>query len=144
MLKFILWKRYYPEALSEDIKFVNLNSRETFDYIYWEMLKKGSWKSRKSEEKLDIFRNYTIVKINNIIVGWYSLIDCEIGEMKWKMLECIFSKKTWVGDCILKKVTKKDTVFAYSSNEEFFSKNGFLKVEWKRSETLSDLYLFQR
>ena len=144
MLSFVLWQKYYPETFSENIEFEKLNSRKIFENIYWDMLNNRKWKDREYHEKTIIYNNYIVLKIEDIIVWWYGLIEREINWTKWKIIECLFSKRTWIWDIILNLITgEEEVLFAYSKENDFFVRNWFIKVDWEKSPTWANLYVHE-
>ncbi len=139
-VKIILWKKSYPEELSYE----QLADREIFESIYEQ--NSQNWKERTYIQKTVIFQEYVVVKVNKIIVGWYSLVDSEINWTKAKVLECLFSNKKWVWEMIWEKIKEQNLIFAYAQieNKWFFEKIWFTQVEWKYSESWADLYQYKK
>jgi hypothetical protein len=66
--------------------------------------------------------------------------------MKWQLLENLFSSKIWgwVGYILWEKIKEQPLVFAYSKKEDFFINIWFKKIEWEKSETWADLWIYQK
>lgn len=106
------------------------------------MVLTNKWKERSYDERTVIFNSYIVAKIDNIIVWWCWLIETEINGVKWKIIECLFSKRTWLADVLLRKACAEgESIFAYSHIEELFIQNWFIKIDWCSSKTGADLYV---
>ncbi|MDD3302481.1 MAG: hypothetical protein PHN31_02920, partial [Candidatus Gracilibacteria bacterium] len=129
----------------ENAKFTKLLNKGLFEMIYKKNTEDKCWKKRTQEEKDKIFSNYTVLEINGIVLGGYALSDYEIDGVKGKILECMFSSKTGagIGYMLGDEIKKHEVVYAYSKQSLFFNKLGFKKIEGKKSETGSDLFVYK-
>lgn len=111
-----------------------------FKNIYDLNLLKKNWSIKSESEKKNIFENYIVVKKWQDIVWWYSLTDLNINGVNVKLLQCIYSNYKWVWSFILKKIKDEWCIFAYSNKENFFTKNGYIKLNIK-SKSWANLFI---
>jgi len=131
---------------SSKIKFSQFTNFPLFKEIYTEQNKKWNWKNKNDKELNKTFDNYKVLKIDNTILWgyWLSNFKEKINweELEWKLIENLFSSKNWwwIWTMLWKKVKEEDTpIFAYSKEEDFFSKIWFKKVKKKRNKFLDYL-----
>lgn len=132
-------------------RFRNLNNIEMFRQIYNFQIKNWNWKERTEEEIKTISKNYQVLGLEWTILWWYYLSDFKITinweNKKWILLENLFASKNggWIGEMLWERIkSKKWTFFAYSKKWGFFKKLWFKQVEWIKSKTWADLYLYEK
>ena len=67
-------------------------------------------------------------------------------EKKWLLLENLFSSKNWwwIWELLWTKIlSEKWNIFAYSNAWNYFLSLGFKKIEWEKSQTWADLWIFE-
>ena len=134
----------------EEADFKKLNNDKLFYQIFDYQFKKWNWKKRTKQELENLSKNYEVYELNWTILWGFALSDSEI-EINWKnkkakLLENLFAVKEWwwIGYILAEKIKENELIFAYSKQEEFFSKIWFKKVEGKKSESWADLWVFKK
>jgi len=127
-------------------KYKKLENRAMFELIYDKNIFEWKWKKRDEEDKTEIFNSYKVLEIEWTILWGYSLIDTEIQWEKWKLLQCLYASKewNWIWKLLWFEMKKETVIFAYSKSWWFFEKLWFKKIEWKKSETWADLYIYKK
>lgn len=117
-----------------------------FEMIYAENISNNDWKKRTESEKLEIFKNYYVLKIWECILWWYQVVDFEYNWVSWNMIQCLRCSKqwNWVWKKIMDEIKSKNKLplFAYTKKTEFFTKMWFKKIEWELSPTWAELFVW--
>ena len=113
-------------------KLSKLSNEDLFKMIYEKYVNEWCWKKRETpEEIINLYNNYFVLEVDWTVIWWYALNDCEVNWEKWKLLECIFSFKSWwwIWTKLWEYIKEQGNIFAFSSKEEFFKKLEFNKID---------------
>lgn len=127
-------------------KYKKLENRAMFELIYDKNISEKKWKKRDEEKKTEIFNSYKVLELEWTILWGYALSDTEIKWKKWKLLKCLYASKewNWIWKLLWFEIKKEAVVFAYSKSWWFFEKLWFKKIEWEKSETWANLYIYEK
>jgi len=135
----------------EKAEFKKLKNKEIFYQIYKEKIISWEWKRKKDDKIEEIAKKYNVYEIDWTILGWYYLWDYEVEinweKIEWQLLENLFASRIgwWIWPILWEKIKEKNNVtFAYSKREDYFTDLWFIKVEWKKSETWADLWMYKK
>ena len=135
----------------EKAKFKKLNNDKLFKQIYEYQFKNWNWKERTNNELIKISNRYEVYELDWTILWWYALNDFEIEinweKQKWKILENLFAVKEWwwIGYKLWEEIKKEhNIIFAYSKQEKYFENLWFKKIDWQKSKTWADLWIYEK
>nr|MDD3720369.1 hypothetical protein [Candidatus Gracilibacteria bacterium] len=135
------------DIIDGEIYLENLNSRETFNYIYNLNVNAGDWKKRTEEEIEEISKGYLVFKVKGIIIGGCYI---KIGNRNFtysSIIECFWISEKGCGYGTkalnkIKSIVHSRPIYTYSKKGGFFEKNGFKKEEGIISTTGAQRYKF--
>lgn len=126
----IFWKGSY--IVDENTMIIeNSLEEEVFMSIYQEQLKKWNWRQREYEEIQELANHHKTVLVNGLPIGGLTLTPTIIDSEEGHLIECLWSAEEGIG--LGRKIIKYITtgirpVFAFSKNETFFKKAGFIEI----------------
>lgn len=127
------------------LSFEKINNVWLFEMIYRKNVSLWYWKDRSEEEKINICKNYYVLKIWTSVLWWYQLV--KFDDNWWVLIQCLWSprQKSWMWKKIIEhiKLSNNWFVYAYSKEKDFFIKMWFEAVEWKFSESWALLYVWK-
>lgn len=145
-----VWKWFSDfilDIIDWEIYLENLNSRETFNYIYNLNVNAWDWKKRTEEEIEEISKWYLVFKVKWIIIWWCYIKIWNRNFTYSSIIECFWISEKWCWYWTkalnkIKSIVHSRPIYTYSKKWWFFEKNWFKKEEWIISTTWAQRYKF--
>jgi len=131
--------------------FKKIASLEILEKIHDNFVEEWSWKKKTKKELNEIFKKwYNIYQINGSILWWYSLQDNYKVDINWEKLEWVYlwnvftTKNGWgVWKRMINNIKSWNwIVFCHTNARWFFENVKFRKIEWRKTKSWADLYIY--